>query len=326
MFFLDTEEKRKILYKKYCILFKAAFITIIIYLILRNYITNENHIQKNINNNTSNKINNPYERCYLPSDNFNIKIIHLVMTKFLIDYFFKNNFPKIMHTKEYVLNGIRVMKNYLFPSLENQSCKKFKWILMLGDKANITYIKSILNFNNSFEMDIVYNKSIQNYIRNISKGYDVLITSRIDYDDRIYYDAVNDVRKMINIKRPMFIHGYNRGVNYYEIDKKYYDFDYNFNNEGALGIFLSLIVVLNKVNDTYNIYEIGAHTVVRKMLLNYYKKYGIKELKYDPAYFDGGQPKFVYVRQNYSTVINFSMSVKKRLKHYNFNLSKFYGK
>ena len=283
--------------KKY-IIFKITSIIIILYLILRNNNTNGNYFQKNMNNNIFNKKNNPYEKCYFPPDNSNIKIIHLVMTKFLIDYFFKNDFPKRMYTKEYVLNGIRVMKNYLFPSLENQSCKKFKWILMLGDKANITYIKTLLNFNNSFEMDIVYNNSIKSYVQNISKGYDVLITSRIDYDDRIYYDAVNDVRKVINNKKPMFIFGYNRGVLYYENDKKYYDFDYNFNNEGALGIFLSLIVVLDKVNDTYNIYEIGAHTVVRKMLLNYYKKYGIKELKYDPGSFYDGQPKFVYVRQN----------------------------
>ena len=287
---------------------------------------NEKYIRKNMTHNLFNNKNNNYEKCFIPPDNTNIKIIHLVMTKFLIDYFFKNDFPKRMYTKEYVLNGIRVMKNYLFPSLENQSCKKFKWILMLGDKANITYIKTLLNFNNSFEMDIVYNNSIKSYVQNISKGYDVLITSRIDYDDRIYYDAVNDVRKFINNKKPMFIFGYNRGVLFYENDKKYYDFDYNFNNEGALGIFLSLIVVLDKVNDTYNIYEIGAHTVVRKMLLNYYKKYGIKELKYDPGFFYDGQPKFVYVRQNYSTVINFSMSIKKRLRNYNFNLSKFYGK
>lgn len=308
------------------LLFKLASIIIIILFIPNKNMINENYIRKNMTYNIFNNKNNNYEKCFIPPDNTNIKIIHLVMTKFLIDYFFKNNFPKIMHTKEYVLNGIRVMNNYLFPSLENQSCKKFIWILMLGDNENITYIKSLLNFNHSFEMEIVYNKSIQSYVKQISKGYDILITSRIDYDDRIYYDAVNDVRKVINLKKPMFIYGYNRGVNYYEIDKKYYDFDYNFKNEGALGIFLSLVVVLNKVNETINIYDIGAHVEVKKKLLNNYKKYGLKELKYEPAYFDSGQPKFVYVRQNYSTVINFSMTAKKRLRHYDFNLDKFYGK
>ena len=88
------------------------------------------------------------------------------------------------------------MKKYLFPSLEAQSCKNFIWILKLGDKANITFVKSLLDINNSFESKVIYEKNI---IKNITKGSDILITTRIDYDDRIYYDAVNDVRKVINL-------------------------------------------------------------------------------------------------------------------------------
>ena len=107
-------------------------------------------------------------------------------------------FQKKIFKEYYILNGIRVMKKYLFPSLENQSCQNFTWILMLGNKANITYVKSLLNFNNSFEKKIIYERDIKNYIRNITKDFDVLITTRIDYDDIIYFDAVNDIRKAIN--------------------------------------------------------------------------------------------------------------------------------
>ena len=64
------------------------------------------------------------------------------------------------------------------------------------------------------------------YIRNRTKGYDVLITTRIDYDDEIYYDAVNDVRKQININKPILLYGYNRGVSFYESNRKYYEFNY----------------------------------------------------------------------------------------------------
>ena len=53
-------------------------------------------------------------------------------------------------------------------------------------------------------------------MRNIINSYDVLITTRIDYDDVIYYDAVNDVRKVININKPIFIHGFNKGYYYFE--------------------------------------------------------------------------------------------------------------
>ena len=58
----------------------------------------------------------------------------------MIEFVKINGFPKKIYTEEYILNGIRVMKRYLFPSLENQSCKQFIWILMLGNKANISYV------------------------------------------------------------------------------------------------------------------------------------------------------------------------------------------
>ena len=165
-------------------------------------------------------------------------------------------------------------------------------------------------------------------MRNITKGLDILITTRIDYDDRIYYDAVNDVRKEITLKKPMLFHGYNRGLYFFELDNKYYDFDYKANN-GAFSVFESLILVLNQVNDIYTIYDFIPHFIVRQILNKNYKSYGIKMLNYEPGIFDSGSPKFVYVRQKYSYYYNLTKNqrIKKLLKiNNNFNLSKFYGK
>ena len=255
----------------------------------------------------SEKIKISQKKCY--SGVSNIKIIHIIITRFLMYY--TNKFSDIIYREDYILNGIRVMKKYLFPSLENQRCKNFTWILKLGDTANITQIKSLLNLNNSFESKIIYSKNLSKYLKNITKGFDVLITTRIDYDDRIYYDAVNDVRKSININRPMIVYGYNRGLYYLEFNGKYYDFYDNFRNEGVMSIFISLITVLNKVNDTYTIYDLGNHIKIRKTLLEKYKSYGIKKLNYEPCIFDNGTSKFVYVRQNYSWYIHQSRDIPK---------------
>ena len=171
----------------------------------------------------------------------------------------------------------------------------------------------------------IYQKSFKAYLKNITKGYDILITTRIDYDDRIYYDAVNDVRKVININKPIIIHGYSRGVCYYEINNKYYNNYLNITNDGTMSVFVSLIIVLNKVNDTYTIYDLGGHGVVRKNLLYRYKSYGIKELNYEPSIFDSGEYKYVWVRQNYSaSYINLNY-LRMKLKPINFNLNNFYG-
>ena len=118
----------------------------------------------------------------------------------------------------------------------------------------------MFNFKLSFKYEIIYNKDIKKYIRNIAKNNDILITTRIDYDDMIYYDAVNDVRKAININKPMVIYGYCRGFVYFELNGKYYDYYTGNNNKGAHSVYLSLISIVNKMNDTFSIYDLGIHS------------------------------------------------------------------
>ena len=274
----------------------------------------------------SEKDNINIDKCYLSPINSNVKISHLIITRFLINFWKDDNFENIIYQNDYIINGIRVMKKYLFPSLENQTCKKFIWILLVGDKANITYIETLFDFNLSFEYKIIYQKHFKKYIKNITKDSDILITTRIDFDDRIYYDAVNDVRKAINIKKPVLLYGYNSGVHYYESENKYYLFNISYHNEGVMSIFISLILVLNMVNDTYIVYDLGVHNLVRKTLLKSYKSFGINEINYEPAIFDSGEVKFVWVRHNYSGTYSFSNRIKNKLQSYDFNLNKFYGK
>ena len=292
---------------------KCLFILLVLFFLLFfNLIEKIQIIKKEKNNNFEKK-------CYLSFENSNLKIIHIIITRFAYSYQGKSD-----SRKEYFLNGIRVMKKYLLPSLENQSCKDFIWILLLGNEANIVSIKSLVNLNNSFQWYTVYNKDLKNFLRNITKGFDILITTRIDYDDRIYYDAVNDVRKEITINKPMVFYGYSRGLYFFELDNKYYDFEYK-SNSGAFSVFESLILVLNKVNDIYTIYDFRPHQNVRKNYIKNYKSYGIKQLNYEPGIFDSGAPKYVWVRQKYSYTKN--RQILKFLKiNNNFNLSKFYGK
>ena len=270
--------------------------------------------------------NDALDKCYFAPEYTDLKIIHFIITRYMIVHSRLKNFSKIIYKKDYILNGIRVLKKYLIPSLENQSCKQFIWILLIGDKVNNLFIKSLLGTNNLFESKIVYQKDLRSYIKNKSKGYDVLITSRIDYDDRIYYDAVNDVRKIIDLKKPMMLYGYDKGAHYYETENKYYEFYMTYHNFGCMSVFVSLITILNKTNDTYNIYDLGTHTKARKMILENYQRFGIKSLNYEPAIFDSGTAKFVWVRQKYSGELNYSKWLKKHLKEYKFDLNKFYDK
>lgn len=240
----------------------------------------------------------------------------------MIEFYKKDGFPKKIYTNKYIINGIRVMKKYLFPSLQYQSCKDFIWMLRVGNKANITYIKSLFNFYLPFKSIIIYDKDYKNFIRNITKNVDVLITTRIDYDDRIYWNAVNDVRKAVNKSKPIFLYGYDKGFFYFEELDIYTKFFIKYKNEGSMSIFQSLIIFMNKVNDLYTIYDIQSHTKARKYILENYKKLGLQKLDYDPAYFEVDIPKFVWVRQNYSGSLK--IFNKPKSKPIYFNLGKFY--
>lgn len=107
--------------------------------------------ENNFKGNSKKLYNNHTSKCFLISDEFINKIIHVVLTRFFVDFNEPINFLKKIGQQHYLVNGIRVMKKYLFPSLENQSCKQFIWILLLGDKANKTLIDNLLNFNYAFE-------------------------------------------------------------------------------------------------------------------------------------------------------------------------------
>ena len=269
--------------------------------------------------------NSTLEKCYLsPSDSY-INITHLIITRFMVKLKRLPQFSKIINTDNFIKNGIRVMKKYLIPSLENQTCKRFTWILMIGEKANITYIRNSLDFDYSFEIKVLYQKELKEYIRNKTKNSDIFISTRIDYDDRIYYDAVNDVRKAININKPITLYGYNRGLYYYELNNEYYEFYNNYNNQGCMSVFISLILILKKVNGTYTIYDLGTHTRIRNVILKSYKSFGINKLNYEPAIFDNGDIKFIWVRQIYSGQYYYTKRIRNKLNKYKFNLKRFYG-
>ena len=265
------------------------------------------------------------KKCYQPIEISKLKIMHLIMTRFQFEIHSNKELTKLLYKKNYIENGIRVMKTYLINSLENQSCKDFTWVLILGSEANLTYIKSFLDEEYPFEFNIIIRKDIKNYINKKSKNIDVFITTRIDYDDRIYYDAVNDIRKAININKPISIHGYNRGLYYFESNGKYYEYYRGKDSKGILGVFISLITILKNMNDTINIYEIGPHTTIKTNLLNKYKSYGIKNINYDPIIIDSGSQKFVYVRQKYSNAYNLTNKIINKLKEQNFDLNIFLG-
>ena len=49
-----------------------------------------------------------------------------------------------------------------------------------------------------------------------------------------------------------------------------------------MNVFVSLIVILNEVDDIYNFFDLGTFILVRARLKENYRSFGINELNYDP--------------------------------------------
>lgn len=59
---------------------------------------------------------------------------------------------------------------------------------------------------------------------------------------------------------------------------------------------------------------IWPHTLIKKNLFQHYISYHIEKITYEPALFDIGDPKFVYVRQKFSDNYNGTIGVLKLSK------------
>ena len=53
---------------------------------------------------------------------------------------------------------------------------------------------------------------------------------------------------------------------HYESNHKYYELNADYKNRDVKSIFVSLIVVLDKVNGTYNIFDLGSYTSCRETI------------------------------------------------------------
>lgn len=73
-----------------------------------------------------------------------------------------------------------------------------------------------------------------------------------------------------------------------------------------MSVFVNLISVLNKVNNSYIVYYFGYHNPIIKTLLNSYESFGVNNHNHEPAILDNGD-KFVLIKINYYGYYSYSL-------------------
>ena len=205
----------------------------------------------------------------------------------LIRFYCLEMMPKNKLFDENLLNkGIDIFTKFTLKSLENQSNKNFEIIIIIHNEINSNHpsIKKLLKLKTILKLKILKLKELQSYINNNSKNINYLITTRIDHDDLIYKDAVEEIQNKCNKNIPLYYNGYNKLITMIGNDiKNCYKFYPNYKGLGSISIFQSLIVNKIKINKLYNIYDLGNHANQKMKFIDIYKK---NNLEYKEIFFN----------------------------------------
>lgn len=146
---------------------------------------------------------------------------HYLITRFNLraDYWDVTKNNEQLLTDEWMNNRMWLFENFCFPSVVGQTNQNFEWLLYFDTNTKEVYqnrIQELVANQPNFKVFFVdampsFMPELHNYITNESKDRPYLITTRIDNDDSIHIDFINEVQKQFNQQEYQaidFIKGY----------------------------------------------------------------------------------------------------------------------
>jgi hypothetical protein len=138
---------------------------------------------------------------------------HFIITLFNLRNFPKSNINDYDNWVKWTRYRIELFKEYCLPSIINQSCKSFKWLLYFDADTPEEFNKFLIELRSFSFIKICYCKGIEdfnaNYTDEVKKrtGESVkwVITTRIDNDDCLHRDAIDIIQKSLVEKHGFLI-------------------------------------------------------------------------------------------------------------------------
>ena len=129
------------------------------------------------------------------------RYIHLVLTRFNLQY---EEQDSMGIQPEWLEHRCLLFEQYCMPSLQAQTCQDFIWILVMDERTPEPYRTRILNYGNKMNrirvISTTYRPDTEGIFHDLGKQYGgpdtVLISSRIDNDDRFTKDYVARVQAL----------------------------------------------------------------------------------------------------------------------------------
>ena len=122
---------------------------------------------------------------------------HIIITRFNLNYQFGGNKSPGLD-RNWLLHRFDLFKRYTFPSFYNQTNKNFKWMVFFDKDTPLNFKKVISQLPNWDNFIPIYTKTLPvrpAVLEKVDPNVSYLITTRVDNDDAISVDFVDNIQK-----------------------------------------------------------------------------------------------------------------------------------
>ena len=195
-----------------------------------------------------------------------------------------------------------VLANNLFRTLENQTNKNFEVVFLTNpayfDNPKYEFIFSELKKATALPLTFAKGGTMKSLLRPAFNEYEFVIQSRIDFDDFIYKDAINDTQSKVDECNNILFYGYCKGYMYY--NEKLCHYGNLFNGNGHPAVLQSLIMKSSfaKKLPTFTPYS-GGHIRFKVDMKKFLERNGVN-FSEDMFQQNTDTDAFVYYRHDFS--------------------------
>ena len=147
---------------------------------------------------------------------------------FVFSRFFLGQDPKYPHDVldvNFLSTQLALAKNVL-RSLENQTNKNFELVFLMNpkyfDNPKYEFIFSTLKDLTTLPLKFTKESEMRGLVESAYNDYDFVIQSRMDFDDFIFKNAIEDTQSKVNECENILAYGYCKGYMYFCDDRELY--------------------------------------------------------------------------------------------------------
>lgn len=201
---------------------------------------------------------------------------HFIITRFFSDKFGKTQDDMLSFLNEETLqNGFTLLKNHFIKTLQNQTNKNFEIVILIYNELSLQNVSFLNEIKCDNKINIIHSKDLNKFIYNFYNN-DLVIQTRLDYDDFVHKNCVQDVQLSALDTNYLKVYGLNNGCSMSDDEICYFHRPKYVNpNFGFFSCFETLIINTKNYKKPINIYGCEQHTKICKTLVCEYKKFGL---------------------------------------------------